>query len=296
MGTHHARVLGAVPGARLAGVHDKHPERAAVLGERHGCAVFAHLEDVIGACDAAIVATSSASHLEVGRVLLEAGIPCLIEKPLALAEADCTSLIAAAAGRGVPLAVGHTERFNPTTAALLATIRDWRVRAIETRRLNPGSARITDTGVVSDLMLHDLDIVLRIMQRAPRDVVAVGLTQEAQAGADHAMALLSFDGPALASCAASRITAHRARELSLVGDRGSVLVDYLARTVGRLDPGASAPTPVAVAPADPLASELAAFVDTVRGGGPRCGEAIDGATALAALRLAWSIERQIARR
>ena len=148
--------------------------------------------------------------------------------------------------RGVVLAVGHSERFNPATAALLAAVEGWRGRTIETRRLNPGSVRITDTSVVADLMVHDLDIVLQIMGRAPSDVVAAGLVQDTgAAGLDHAMALLSFDGtaggPALAACAASRITAHRARELSLVGDRGTVLVDYLARTVKRIDPGAAEP-------------------------------------------------------
>ncbi len=300
MGSHHARILATLDGARLAGVYDKHPERGAELAKSHGTRAFAALEDVVGACDAAVVATSSPAHLAVGRALLEAGIACLIEKPLALNEADCLALIASAARRGVPLAVGHTERFNPATVALMTTIAGWRVRAIETRRLNPGSARVTDTGVVSDLMLHDLDIVLQIMGRSPSDVVAIGTTADPRAGADHAIALLSFtgaaDGPALASCAASRITAHRARELTLVGDRGSVMVNYLTRSVGVLAPGGAEPTPVAVAEADALTAELGAFVDTVRDAGPGRGRIIDGAAALAALRLAWSIEQQIARR
>jgi predicted dehydrogenase len=296
MGTHHARVLGSVAGATLVGVHDKHPERATALAERHGCAAFAGLEDLARACDAAIVATSSASHRAVGEALLGAGIPCLIEKPLALSETDCLALIAAAGRRAVPLAVGHTERFNPATAALLATVEAWQVRAIETRRLNPGSARVTDTGVVSDLMLHDLDIVLHVMKRPPSDVLAVGLSRDAAAGADHAIALLSFAGPALASCAASRIAAHRARELTLIGDRGTVLVDYLARTVKRLGPGMTEPTPVEVDGADALATELAGFIDTLREAGPRRGQLIAGDAALDALRLAWTIERELARR
>lgn len=299
MGTHHARVLGAVEGARLVGLHDKHAARAAALAARHGVPVLGGLDEVASACDAAIVASSSPSHLEVGRALLDAGIPCLIEKPLALTEADCLSLIAGAARRGVVLAVGHTERFNPATVALLALIRGWQVRAIETRRFNPASARVTDTSVVDDLMVHDLDIVLHVMQRAPTDIVAAGLIGDPQAGADHAVALLSFAGspagPALAACAASRIAAHRARELTLSGDGGSVLVDYLARTVKHVAPGATEPAAVAVGDADALATELAGFVDTVRGAGPRRDQCVDGASALAALRLGWTIERQIAR-
>src|SRR5262249_24911679 len=159
MGAHHARILSSLDGVRLAGVEDRHAERAAALAARHGAPVFADLDAVIAGCDAAVVASSSPSHGEVGRALLEARIPCLIEKPLALSEADCLDLIATAARRGVALTVGHVERFNPATIALLETVAGWQVRTIETRRFNPAGDRVADTSVVSDLMVHDLDIV-----------------------------------------------------------------------------------------------------------------------------------------
>jgi predicted dehydrogenase len=295
MGGHHARVLGTVAGARLVGVHDARRDAAAGLAGEHGCAVIERLADVAPACDAAIVATATSAHVAIGRTLLDAGIPCLIEKPLATSEADCLDLIATAARRGVALAVGHVERFNPATAALLALVKGWRVHALETRRLNPGSARVADISVVSDLMVHDLDIVLHILGGAPADVAATGIVRDPQVGADHAAALLSFGGAAMASCTASRITAHRARELGLTGDRGTVLVDYLARTVTLVEPGA-APVAVAVATVDALAAEQAAFVATVRGGGAGAARSVEGGEALAALRVAWAIERQIARR
>ena len=295
MGGHHARVLGTVAGARLVGIHDARRDAAASLAAEHGCPVIERLAEVASACDVAIVATASPSHAAVGRALLEAGIACLIEKPLATTEADCLDLIATAARRGVALAVGHIERFNPATAALLATVKGWRVHAIETRRLNPGSARLADLGVVSDLMVHDLDIVLHVMGGAPVDVAATGVVHDPQVGADHAAALLSFGGSAMACCTASRISAQRVRELSLIGDRGTVLVDYLARRVTLARPDA-APTTVAVAEADALATEQAAFVATVRGVGGSAVRSVEGGEALAALRVAWALERQIARR
>jgi predicted dehydrogenase len=292
MGAHHARVLGQVDGARLVGVEDKHPERAAALATQHGVPVFAGLDGVIAGCDAAIGASSSPSHHEVGQALLDAGIPCLIEKPLALSEADCLSLIATAARRGVALAVGHVERFNPATVALLRTIAGWPVRTIETRRFNPGSGRIADTSVISDLMIHDLDIVLGIMGVPPSDIAAAGTMHDPAVGVDHAMAVLTFAGRGLASCAASRITPNQVRELVLTAERGTVVVDYLARSVTLTPPGGAAQT-VAVAQHDALATELAGFIDTVRGAGPRRGQCVDGDAALAALRLGWTIERQI---
>jgi predicted dehydrogenase len=292
MGAHHARVLSGIDGVRLAGIEDKHPERAAALAQQHGARVFADLDAVIAGCDAAVVASSSPSHREVGRALLDAGIPCLIEKPLALSEADCLDLIAAAARRGTVLAVGHVERFNPATTALFAAIAGWQPRTIETRRFNPASGRIADTSVVSDLMVHDLDIVLAIMGAAPREVVAAGTVRDAAAGADHAVATLTFAGGAVASCAASRVTPTRVRDLVLSGDRGRVTVDYLTRRVSVAPPGGAA-EPVAVAQHDALTTELCGFLDTVRGGGPRQSHCVDGATALAAMRVAWTIEHQI---
>jgi predicted dehydrogenase len=293
MGAHHARILSGLDGVRLAGVEDRHPERAAALAEQHGAPVFADLDAVIAGCDAAIVASSSPSHREVGRALLEAGIPCLIEKPLALSEADCLDLIASAARRGVVLAVGHVERFNPATVVLLETVAGWRLRTIETRRFNPAAGRLADTSVVSDLMVHDLDIVLGLIAAEPDAIVASGTVRDPAVGADHAMATLTFAHGAIAACAASRITPTRVRELVVTGDRGSATVDYLARSVTVSPPG-GAPQPVPVPQHDALTAELAGFRDSVRAGALDPARCVDGAAALAALRVAWSIERQIA--
>jgi predicted dehydrogenase len=292
MGAHHARILSGLDGVQLAGIEDKHAERAAALAQQHGTTVFSTLDAVIAGCDAAIVASSSPSHAEIGRALLDAGIPCLIEKPLALSEADCLTLIAAAARRGVALAVGHVERFNPATVALLETVAGWQVRTIETRRFNPASGRIADTSVVSDLMVHDLDVVLGLLAATPSAIVAAGTIRDEAAGADHAMATLTFPGGALASCAASRITPDRVRELVLTGDRGTVAVDYLARKVS-VTPAGGVATSVPVAQHDALTAELVGFLDAVRGAAVP-GRCVDGAAALAALRVAWAIERQIA--
>lgn len=293
MGANHARVIQTVAGARLVGVHDVRPEAAAALAAQHGCQPIARLEDVAPACDAAIVATTSSAHVAVGRALLDAGVPCLIEKPLATDEAGCLTLIAAAARRGVALAVGHSERFNAATIALCTAVAGWRLCAIEARRLNPGSARIADIGVVSDLMVHDLDLVLRLLGSTPTDVAAVGIARDPAVGADHATALLRFGETALAACTASRITTERVRALSVTADRGTATVDYLARTVTVTEPGA-APRQVAVADADTLATEQATFLDTVRGSGPRSADSVAGADALEVLRVAWAIERRLA--
>lgn len=290
MGAHHARVLGQIEGARLVGIEDQDAARAAALAAQHGVPALAGLDAVVKGCDAAIVASASSSHREVGQALLDAGIPCLIEKPLALREADCLALIASAARRGVVLAVGHVERFNPATAALLAAIAGWPVRTIETRRFNPGSGRIADTSVVSDLMVHDLDVVLGIMGGAPSAITAAGTVRDPAAGADHAMAVLNFPG-GLVSCAASRITPTRVRELVLASERGTVVVDYLARSVTLTPPGGTVQA-LPVAADDALTVELAGFLDAVRGRAAP-GRCVDGGAALAALRIAWAIEKQI---
>src|SRR6185437_17078405 len=128
----------------------------------------------------------------IGVALLADGIPCLIEKPLAIDETQCRALIAAADRAAVPLAVGHVELFNPAVEVAADLVAGERILALEARRLNPGSARIQDTDVVIDLMVHDIDTVRLLTGAEPSEIAAQGIAV-AQAGlADHATALLSF--------------------------------------------------------------------------------------------------------
>jgi predicted dehydrogenase len=292
MGANHARVLAAIEGARLVGIHDRSPERAQALAETHGCAVLRSLADVRGAADAAIVAVSSSAHAEIGTALLADGIPCLIEKPLAIDEAQCRALIAAAEKAAVPLAVGHVERFNPAVGVAADVVAGARILALEGRRLNPGSARIQDTDVVIDLMVHDIDTVNLLLGAAPSDVAAHGIAVAQPGLADHATALLSFRGGAVASLVASRLAQMRVRTLTIFCAERTVTLDYLGQSVTVAHDGAEAPAAVPVQKAAPLERELRGFVASVRGG--RGADIVGAEEALRGLAVAWAVQRRLA--
>lgn len=290
MGANHARVLASLDGISLAGIVDVNRSLATALAQIHGCPVFDALVDLAGKVDAAVVAASSSAHRAVAAALLEQGIPCLVEKPLALDEADCHHLIEAASRRRVVLAVGHIERFNPALRALRTRIAGQRIDAADAVRLNAGSARITDTDVISDLMVHDLDAVLDLLDREPRHVQAAGISLTPGGPTDHATAMLRFSDDCVATCRASRVTAARVRELRLIGAFGTAVVDFLERSATVIGPDGTGES-LAVPQQEALAAELAGFAAAVRG---EAGEIVSGEDALRTMRTVWAVQRQLA--
>jgi predicted dehydrogenase len=304
MGANHARILSAAQGVELYAIVDHNAHKAARLAAQHGCAAFDDPAQLVGQIDAATIATPSTLHAEVGRFLLANGIACLIEKPLALTELDCLSLIEASHKHGIPLGVGHVERFNPAVMRAIEFLDGAKIHSIEARRLNPGSARILDNDVVGDLMVHDLDIVLHLMGRMPTGYSARGIALRKPGVPDHVTAVLSFGDDSVASLVASRVTHIKIRDLQILTDSGLVTVDFVGqqalfmRSNDQGRPVAGAPTPASIAveqlavrQAEPLALELAEFLDAVRNG--RLDAGVSGEDALAALRAVWAIQKEL---
>ena len=292
MGANHARVLAAMQDVRLVGIHDRSIDRAQALAETHGCAVLRSLDELRGGVDAAIIAVSSSAHAEIGVALLADGIPCLIEKPLAIDETQCRALIAAAAKAAVPLAVGHVERFNPAVGVAADLVAGERILALEARRLNPGSARIQDTDVVIDLMVHDIDTVRLLIGAEPCEIAAQGIAVAQPGLADHATALLCFRGGAVASLVASRLAQMRVRTLTIFCPQRTVTLDYLGQSVSVARDGGEAPEAVPVQKAAPLERELAGFLAAIRGG--RGGDIVGPEEALRGLAIAWAVQQKLA--
>lgn len=308
MGGNHARILAGAQGVELVAIVDHNANKAARIATQHGCASFDDPAQLVGKVDAVTIATPSSLHASVGAFLLENDIACLIEKPLALTEEDCERLIEIAERKSVPLAVGHIERFNPAVARAAEFLADHKILAIETRRLNPGSARIQDNDVVSDLMVHDLDIVLHLMGgQAPTSVAARGLWRRVEGLHDHVTALLSFGPNCHATLIASRVTHIKIRDLQILTEAGLVTVDFVGQqatfmrshelerrpVAGMPTPAAIEVEPIPVRQAEPLAVELTTFLDAVRAGSLDAG--VPGRDALAALRAVWAIQKELKR-
>ncbi len=269
LGQHHARVYAELPETHLAGIYDRDGARAAEVAARIGCSRFEHVEDLIAAADAVSVAVPTVDHHAVGRLVLEAGKDLLVEKPIALSLDQADDLVALAAARACVLQVGHIERFNPATEALLRHAPE--PRFIEVHRLAAFSPRSLDVDVVLDLMIHDLDLVLALDATELIQVDAVGVPVLTPM-VDIANARLRFASGLIANLTASRVSADRVRKFRVFSPRTYVSADFAAREaqVYRLRPGAPGGLPeIAVehtsgANEEPLRRELQAFVAAVR--------------------------------
>ncbi len=226
LGRHHARVWAGVPGARLVGVHDSDAARAAEVAAAHGCRAYPDLGSLLADTDALSIAVPTVEHHAVARQALEAGRDVLVEKPMTATLAEADDLVACAASRGRILQVGHIERFNPATAALLTVGRG--ARFVEVHRLGSFSPRSLDVDVVLDLMVHDLDIVLALDGTEPVQIEAVGvpvLTPKV----DIANARLRFASGLIANLTASRVSLEKVRKFRVFAPRTYVSADFTAR-------------------------------------------------------------------
>ncbi len=226
LGQHHARVYAQTPGVELAGVADKRIERAREVAARHGVRAFGEPADLVGRVDAVSIATPTEFHHAIAKIYLEAGVPVLVEKPMCKTVAEARDLVEVARRKGVPLQVGHIERFNPAVVAIRPRIED--PRFISCDRISPFSFRSSDVGVVLDLMIHDLDIALHFARSPVVDVEAVGVPVIAKTE-DVAHARLRFASGGMAVLTASRVSIKKMRKIRVFQRSGYISLDYEAK-------------------------------------------------------------------
>ena len=284
MGRHHARVVAESPETELVAVVDPAPA-ADEIAYRHRAPRLAGLGDLLGGeyPEAAIVAVPTAHHAAVAAALLEADIPVLVEKPVAATEQEAAHLVELAQRRGLPLTVGHVERFNPAVVALRDRLRSeelGRVFQVHTRRLSPFPARVGDTGAAFDLATHDLDIMC-LLAGTPTRVSAEVDRRAHRTHEDLLAATLRFDSGIIGLLEVNWLTPTKVRQLSVTGERGMFVVDYLNQHLTLYEnahESASWPTldifdgvtegnvvRYAINRVEPLRAQLAEFVRLVRG-------------------------------
>src|SRR2546427_1022789 len=173
LGRHHARILSSLPGADLVAVVDTNRRRAEEIAAAHRSRPLFDTRDLVGQVDAVTIAVPTGLHRDIALPFLTAGVPVLVEKPMARTVAEADDMIEASAKTGALLAVGHTERFNPAVEAARPLLTD--PRFIEVHRLGPFPGRSLDIDVVLDLMIHDLDVVLSLVKSDVETIDAVGV-------------------------------------------------------------------------------------------------------------------------
>lgn len=295
MGSYHARKVAAVtaddPELRLEVVVDTHRDRAEGLALETGGRAETDLRAALDGLDALIVAVPTVSHHDVVNSALEAGCDVLVEKPIAASLPEAEKLIARARELGRVLQVGHLEWFNAALRHMHERI--VQPRFVEAHRLGPYSGRATDVDVVRDLMIHDLDIVQRLVGEEPDRLEAIGVPV-LSAEVDIANARLHFPNGCVANFTASRVSPTPMRKIRFFQPDGYFSIDFLeqkALIARRGAPDESGERKIELEPhelvrEDALEAQLRSFVDSVRTREIAAGAGDDG---LAALRTALRI-------
>ena len=290
IGSNHARIYSELPKAQLVAILDIDPARADEIGGKYKAKAVASLNEFAGMIDAASVATPTSAHFSIARDLLAQGKHLLIEKPITEKTSDARDLAQMAAEKGLVLQVGHVERFNPVLSALEQRLTH--PRFIEAHRLSPYPNRSTEIGVVLDLMIHDLEIILHLVDSMVENIDAVGVPVLSR-GEDIANARLRFASGCIANVTSSRISPERMRKIRVFQEDAYLSLDYQGQSgeIYRRVDGQITREPVAIEKEEPLRQQLASFVDcALTGGEPR----VSGSHAAAALELAVEITRRIA--
>jgi len=228
MGQYHARVYAELWDVDLVGVVDIDPERAARVAAHYDTRPFTDHRELIGRVDVASVAVPTEQHVHVARDLLEAGIGVLVEKPMAATLEEARELFAVARRTGAVLQVGHVERYNGAVQELRKIVE--RPILIESRRLGPFVPRVQKDTVVMDLMIHDLDIVLGLVDAPPRRLTAFGAA--VQSGVpDVANVQIWFESGTIATLTASRATEEKIRTLAVTQPDAYIVLDYLSQDI-----------------------------------------------------------------
>lgn len=238
MGRLHARVYSQMPRVKLVGVYDASPDAARSAAEDYGCTAFSNLDDLLGKASAVTVAVPTVHHLPIAEKCLPRRVACLIEKPLASKSAEARRIVELSRQFETPVQVGHIERFNPAIRAMGRF--EVKPRFIEVTRISPMTFRSIDVGVVLDMMIHDIDIVLRLAESPVARIDAVGVSVIGEVE-DVCNARLTFASGCVANLTASRLALKTERKLRVFSADSYVSLDYqkrygiVARRSGNID-------------------------------------------------------------
>ena len=289
IGRNHARIYSELESAELTAIFDTDEARAREIAEEFGGEPVSSLEKFAALIEAASVAAPTVAHREVGSVLLEAGCHVLIEKPIADSIDDARALIDLANDKGLNLQVGHIERFNPVMSQL--EVRLDSPKFIESHRLSPFPKRSLDIGVVLDLMIHDLEIVLHLVNSPVENIDAVGIPVLTRRE-DIANARIRFENGCVANITSSRISPEKMRKIRVFQSDAYLSLDYQEQGgwIYRKDGMEIIREEVEIEKDEPLKLELASFLEcAARGQSPK----VTGKHGAAALDMALEITRVI---
>lgn len=223
LGKWHADKYAAHEDCDLVAVVDTDLETATAIAQKHGAEALTDYQVLLDRVDAVSLVVPTSLHFDIARNLLNAGIHCLIEKPITETVEQAQTLIDIAKQKNLILQVGHIERFNSVMMDIDQILHQ--PQFIESTRLAPFSPRATDVSVILDLMIHDIDIILDLIDSPISNISASGISVLSDE-IDIANARLEFDSGCVANVTASRISRKRERKIRLFQKDAYISADF----------------------------------------------------------------------
>lgn len=289
IGQHHARIYSELEGVSLAGIVDVDLTRAQEIASKYNCKAYKDYTEIIDSVDAVSIAAPTTLHHRISMDFLKHNKDILVEKPITSTMHEADEIIAEAEKRGLILQVGHLERFNAGVSVISGMVES--PRFIESRRLSSFSGRGTDVDVTLDLMIHDIDIILSLVNSDISDLRATG-ARVLTDNIDVAHAWIEFKNGCIAEAVTSRIADAKVRELKIFQQNAFLSLDYQTQEVScykTLDGGVSKEVKRAEKK-EPLKEQLISFVECVR---KRASPVVSGHEGREALKVALKVSELV---
>lgn len=291
LGREHARIYASLGRVGSLAVYDKIASRAGEVASLRGAATCVTIEDLLDSCDVVSICTPATHHCRTAEMAFERGVHVLVEKPIAASSAEGRRMIELAAGNGCTFQVGHIERFNGAFQAALPFLDG--PLFIESHRLGTFTPRGLDVSVVVDLMIHDIDLILRVLKNDRIGELRASGTPVLTGSPDIVNARIEFESGCVANITASRISREPMRKIRFFQENLYVSIDLRGRIVEAFEKTGEDPDRFAADPAscirplavtvdarEPLLKEIESFLDAAETGARPKVSGEDGLEAL----------------
>jgi len=288
LGELHAQKYASMEDIDLIGLADIDFERAQEIARRHNTKAYKTHTELLPYVDGLSLAVPTVSHFAIGHDILTHGVHLLVEKPITLKLEEADRLIETAKKNNTILQIGHIERFNPAVVKMESLLS--KPIFVESHRLNFFTERNTDVDVVLDLMIHDLDIILHLVDSEIKEIDAFGMPVVSDK-IDIANVRIIFANGTVANLTASRVANESLRMIRIFQPDTCISVDYGKRSISLAQlKGDGKDSEDRFPDSDPLADQIRSFVEAIRKGTEPKVSGVDGKNALA---VALSIIDQI---
>ncbi|MBU0629903.1 MAG: Gfo/Idh/MocA family oxidoreductase [Candidatus Margulisbacteria bacterium] len=264
MGQNHLRIAAELSGLKLIGLFDKDPSLANDVASKYGVSSFSDCHELLAKVDAVSIVTPTKTHLTIASDVLSNNKHVLLEKPFTGRSSDAEVLSRLANEKGVVLNVGFIERFNPAFIKLQKLVKGEKIIGVDIKRFSPFPSRISDTDVIFDMMIHDLDLLNVLIPFEIEEVRAEGNKVKSRF-LDRVSSTIVYKSGVIARVSGDRTAEDRTRKISVTTEKQVVEADLLNKVIYLRDFSSPIPSTTPVPPVDQLTSELTAFLGSIKG-------------------------------